>query len=185
MHEEQVITVDSADRPLGTMGKLAAHQTGVLHRALSVFIFNPAGQLLLQRRALHKYHSGGLWTNTCCSHPRPGEDTADAAHRRLQEEMGFDCDFDFAFSFEYRAQVGDLIEHELDHVFVGTWSASPQPSPEEVADWTWMDADTVSLELFETPEAYTEWFKLVWERVRAWRDAHVSGQRPTPFATRA
>lgn len=184
MQEEQVITVDSADRPLGTMGKLAAHKAGVLHRALSVFIFNAAGQLMLQRRALSKYHSGGLWTNTCCSHPRPGEDTELAAHRRLQEEMGFDCDFRFAFSFEYRAQVGSLIEHELDHVFVGEYAGLPAPAPEEVAEWAWIDADVVSLELFETPEAYTEWFKLVWERVRAWRETQT-GSRPSSFSHHA
>ena len=106
---------------------------------------------------------------------------AEAAHRRLQEEMGFDCTFRFAFSFEYRAQVGTLIEHELDHVFVGDYQGSPVPSPEEVVEWAWVDADVVSLELFEAPEAYTEWFKLVWERVRAWR-ATQSGSRPTAFS---
>jgi isopentenyl-diphosphate Delta-isomerase len=172
MQEDHVITVDAADRPIGTMGKLAAHEEGVLHRALSVFIFNAAGKLMLQRRAWSKYHSGGLWTNTCCSHPRPGEDTATAAHRRLLEEMGFDCDFRFAFSFEYRAQVGDLIEHELDHVFVGTYEDAPRPSADEVAEWAWVDVDAVSIALFEEPELYTEWFKLVWERVRAWRETH-------------
>jgi isopentenyl-diphosphate Delta-isomerase len=169
MQEDHVITVDSADRPLGTMGKLAAHTSGVLHRALSVFVFNEAGQLMLQRRALSKYHSGGLWTNTCCSHPRPEEDTLSAAQRRLQEEMGFECPLSFAFKFEYRAQVGDLVEHELDHCFVGMHEGAALPNSAEVAEWMWMDADAVSLDLFEDPDAYTAWFKLVWERVRAWK----------------
>lgn len=118
---EEVILVNEKDEPIGTMEKLEAHQKGALHRAFSVFLFNPKGELLLQRRALHKYHSAGLWTNTCCSHPRPGEETSAAAHRRLKEEMGMEADLRFMTSFQYRSEFENgLTEHEFDHVFIGS-----------------------------------------------------------------
>ena len=142
------------------MEKMAAHQEGALHRAFSVFVFNSDGELLLQRRALHKYHSGGLWTNTCCSHPRPGEDLDAAVHRRLVEEMGFDCEANHAFSFLYHQEVGELIEHELDHVFVGRFDGIPQINPEEVAAFKWVKMEDLLADMKAHPDQYTVWFRL-------------------------
>jgi isopentenyl-diphosphate Delta-isomerase len=157
---DEVILVDADDRPVGTMGKLEAHRQGIRHRALSVIVRDRHNRLMLQRRAFAKYHSGGLWTNTCCSHPRPGEDTGDAAARRLSEEMGFSCPLTLLFSTHYRAQVSnDLIEDELVHVFGGRFDGTPDPDPAEVAEWCWKAADDVARELDETPELYTVWFR--------------------------
>lgn len=162
----QVILVDHDDNPIGVGDKAATHQQGQLHRAFSVFVFNSAGQMLLQRRARHKYHSGGLWTNACCSHPRPGEATQAAAHRRLQEEMGFDCELEEVFQFTYRAELdNDLIEHEYDHVFVGAYDGDPIPNPAEVADWKWVDVETLLQGAETNPDRYTYWFKLILDRL--------------------
>ncbi len=162
---ENVILVDERDEPIGTMEKLEAHRKGVLHRAISVFIFNREGRLLLQQRALHKYHSGGLWTNTCCSHPAPGESTHAAAHRRLQEEMGMEIPLTFAFTFLYHAPFANgLVEHELDHVFIGYTDASPVINPEEVAQSRWVSLAEIDAEVASNPEAYTAWFKLIYKR---------------------
>ena len=159
MQVEYVILVNNNDQPLGAMEKMEAHEKGVLHRAFSVFIFNSGGQMLLQMRAQDKYHSPGLWTNTACSHPRTREKTPDAAHRRLREEMGFDCELEEAFSFVYKANVGDgLTEHEYDHVFVGKSDALPVPDPEEVEDWKYVDMDWLYHDVAEHPENYTVWF---------------------------
>ncbi|MGD1844654.1 MAG: isopentenyl-diphosphate Delta-isomerase [Salibacteraceae bacterium] len=164
--EEKVILVDESDRPLGTMDKLEAHRQGVLHRAFSVFVFNEQNELLLQQRAHHKYHSGGLWTNTCCSHPRPGEEVMDAAHRRLVEEMGFDCPIEFKFSFIYKKVLdNELTEHELDHVLVGQFSDAPEVNPDEVGGWRYVDLETLMKEINLYPERFTEWFKLSIDRV--------------------
>ncbi len=163
---EQVILVDEHDRAIGTMEKLEAHQKGLLHRAISVFIFDGQERLLLQQRAPHKYHSAGLWTNTCCSHPAPGESTLDAAHRRLEEEMGMRTLLTFAFTFCYRTAFDNgLIEHELDHVFVGYTDESPIPNPTEVAAYRWADRATIDQENSKNPEAYTAWFKLIYGKV--------------------
>ena len=161
MAEEQVILVDGDDREVGTMGKLAAHENGgVRHRAFSVFIFDSNGRWLLQRRADGKYHFPGLWTNACCSHPRPGENTEDAAHRRLQEELGFDCRLQERFQFEYRAtsEAEGLTEHELDHVFTGVHDGDVQPDPEEVGETRWAEGGELKQELREYPERFTPWF---------------------------
>jgi isopentenyl-diphosphate delta-isomerase len=164
--EEQVILVDEQDNELGTMGKLEVHQQGILHRAISVFIFNDQRELLLHQRASTKYHSGGLWTNTCCSHPRPGEKVEDAAVRRLNEEMGLVCSLTKAFDFTYRAQLdGGLTEHELDHVFIGYTSATPQPDPVEVMDWKWIGIHDLQNTLHKSPENFTAWFRLIAERI--------------------
>lgn len=163
--QEQVILVDREDNPVGTMEKMEAHRKGVLHRAFSVFVFTPSGDLILQRRAAHKYHSPGLWTNTCCSHPRPGEDVADAAHRRLVEEMGFDTEIAHAFSFIYKKQVGELIEHELDHVFIGEWEGSPELNPDETDAWKAISLPDLEKDVAAHPLHYTEWFRICLEQV--------------------
>ncbi len=164
---EQVIVIDGDDAPVGTMDKMAAHVEGVLHRAFSVFVFNTKGQLLLQQRALSKYHSGGKWTNTCCSHPRPGEDTLLAAHRRLAEEMGMACELHYLFNFTYKAEVeNELIEHELDHVFYAISDVQPVPEPEEVAAYKYVDMETLKYELENNACKYTKWLKICFERVK-------------------
>ena len=151
---------------IGTMDKMAAHRSGTLHRAFSVFIFNSKGQLLLQQRALDKYHSGGLWTNACCSHPKLGEFTLDAAHRRLQEEMGMDCELTELFQFSYRHDFENgLVENEYDHVFMGISDDLPLPNAAEVAGFRYMDADLLLIELTEQPDKYTAWFKICLEQV--------------------
>lgn len=160
---ENVILVDERDQPLGLMEKMEAHRQGLLHRAFSVFVLNNNGELLLQQRALHKYHSGGLWTNTCCSHPRYNEKIEDAAHRRLMEEMGFDCYVEKAFEFTYRAELDKgMIEHEYDHLFIGYHNADPKVNPAEVMDFKWQDLDSIERELREEPEQYTAWFKKIY-----------------------
>jgi isopentenyl-diphosphate delta-isomerase len=178
---ELVILVGPDDRPVGTAPKLEVHLDGRLHRAFSLFVFDDAGHTLLQRRALGKYHSGGLWSNTCCGHPRPGEDTAAAAHRRLGEEMGFDCPLRSAFSFVYRRDVEPgLVEHEFDHVFVGRFDGTPVPNPDEVADWRWVDPDVVLTDTVLHPQAYTAWFPIALAKLCA-RPAtpQVGGNRAT------
>lgn len=162
--------VDEQDRAIGTMGKLAAHREGLLHRAISVFIFDTEGKLLLQQRAAHKYHTANLWANTCCSHPLPGEAAIDAAHRRLQEEMGMETELSFAFAFQYRAAFGNgLIEHELDHVFIGHSNDVPTPNPAEVANYRWLDQRAIEADIHAHPERYTAWFKLIYQRAFEWR----------------
>ena len=164
--EEHVILVDPMDREIGIEEKLKAHREGKLHRAFSVFVFNTSGELLLQKRSETKYHSGGLWTNTCCSHPRPGESHDCAARQRLYEEMGFDCELTELFSFIYRTKLEhNLFEHELDFVFVGRYDGQPVPNPNEVEDWKWMDIEELKRDVGKNPEHYTYWFKLILNRV--------------------
>lgn len=158
--------VDERDREIGTMEKLAAHREGALHRAISVFIFDEQDRLLLQQRAAHKYHSANLWTNTCCSHPLPKENTMDAAHRRLREEMGMEASLSFAFSFQYHAVFSNgLTEHELDHVFIGHCNQPPVPNPMEVADFRWLSLSDIRHDVLTHPDGYTAWFKLIYQRV--------------------
>lgn len=162
MEEEQVILVNENDEQIGLMPKLEAHQKAVLHRAFSVFIFNDKAELLLQKRAAGKYHSPNLWTNTCCSHQRAGETNIGAGKRRLQEEMGFDCDLKEVFSFVYKAPFDNgLTEHELDHVMVGFFKDTPKINEEEVATYKWMLLEDVRKDLETHPEVYTEWFKII------------------------
>lgn len=164
--EEFVILVDENDRETGMMEKMQAHVEAHLHRAFSVFIFNKAGQLMLQQRAFTKYHSPGLWTNTCCSHPRPGESTSTAAHRRLAEEMGFDCAFEEVFGFIYKAAFeNNLTEHEFDHVFIGASEALPVINPEEVAAFRFATMDEIRNEMHQKPEEFTVWFRIAFDRV--------------------
>ncbi len=165
---ECVILVDEQDNATGTEEKLRAHQDGGrLHRAFSVFVFNARGQMLLQRRARNKYHFGGLWTNTCCSHPHEGEVLEDAVHRRLVHEMGFDTLLQEIFVFTYRATDAEsgLTEHECDHVFTGTLDGQPQPDPAEVDDWKWTEPRAIERDLRENPANFTPWFPIAFAKL--------------------
>ncbi|MBS1636649.1 MAG: isopentenyl-diphosphate Delta-isomerase [Bacteroidetes bacterium] len=162
MQHDKVILVDEQDRELGQMEKLEAHQKGLLHRAISVFIFNSHRELLLQRRAAGKYHSAGLWTNTCCSHPWPGESTKEAAGRRLYEEMGLHAELQFNTSFIYKTVFDNgLTEHELDHIFTGNSNDTPLPDPMEVAEYKWSSLADIRRDMQMYPEEYTSWFKII------------------------
>lgn len=157
---EKVILVDEFDNEVGTEEKMKAHTEGKRHRAISVFIFNDKKQLLLQKRKREKYHCGGLWTNTCCSHPRPGEETIDAAHRRLMEEMGFDCELREISVFNYRAKFENgLEENECDHVFVGKYSKNPKVDTKEVEDWKWIEIEELKNDISLNQQNYTFWFR--------------------------
>ena len=158
---EEVVLVNERDEAIGTMEKQEAHRKGLLHRAFSIFLFDAEGRLLLQQRAAEKYHSASLWTNTCCSHPRPGEELALAAARRLHEEMGQTAVLEPRFTFTYRAEVGNgLIEHELDHVFFGRATTDPVPDPAEVQAWRYVDMDELRLEMETYPERFTTWLRI-------------------------
>lgn len=157
--DERVILVDRGDAVVGSAEKLAAHLDGALHRACSVFVFDGAGALLVQRRAAGKYHSAGLWSNSCCGHPRPGEGTLDAARRRLREEMGVDCELHAATAMRYRASLGaELTEHEFDHIFVGRWDGLPSLDPAEVDAYEWRALAALLTELGDHPSRFTVWF---------------------------
>lgn len=171
MQVEYVILVTKDDKPIGTMEKMEAHEKGVLHRAFSIFIFNSQKQLLLQMRALDKYHSPGLWTNTVCSHPRSGENVIAAANRRLGEEMGLSCMLKELFTFIYKADVGQgLKEHEFDYALVGTCDEKPTPNPYEVADYKYVDIDWIASDIDKNPDIYTEWFKIALKKLLKHRD---------------
>jgi isopentenyl-diphosphate delta-isomerase len=165
MAEEKVVLVNEQDDILGFMNKMEAHEKAVLHRAFSVFIFNDKGEMLLQQRAMSKYHSPGLWTNACCSHPRKGETYKEAALRRMPEEIGMTTDIEEAFWFIYKADVGQgLTEHELDHVFIGYSNENPDLNPEEACEFKWMRTEDVKKDIENRPEQYTEWFKIIFEK---------------------
>ena len=171
LRHEQVVLVDQEDREVGTTSKLQAHRRGQLHRAVSVLVCDSKGAFLLQRRALQKYHSPGLWSNSCCGHPRPGEATLAAASRRLREEMGVDCPLEFALAFSYRAALGrGMTEHEIDHVFVGECDDAPSPDPLEVSEWRRVEPGVLQREMRATPELFTVWFHVLMERL-AFRNA--------------
>ena len=164
MPKRKVILVDEKDNPLGTGEKLKTHREGKLHRAFSIFVFNSKGELLLQKRARGKYHSGGLWTNTCCSHPEPDKNLKAEAEKRLQEEMGFTCDLKEISSFVYKAGLGDLIEYEFDHVFSGKFDGNPEPDKTEAEDWKWINLTELKQDVKDSPEKYTYWFKAILEK---------------------
>lgn len=165
MIEDKVILVDVNDNQIGLMPKLEAHEKGVLHRAFSVFIFNNNGELMLQKRALTKYHSPGLWTNTCCSHQREGESNIYSAKRRLIEEMGFVTELYEKTSFIYKAKFENgLIEHELDHIIVGNYNQSPIINSFEVDSWKWMSMKDIKNNIKDQPYNYTAWFKIIFEK---------------------
>ncbi len=159
-----VILVDECDREVGLAEKLYAHRAGLLHRAFSVLIFNPNGEILLQKRASGKYHSGGLWTNTCCSHPLPGEALDAACSRRLSEEMGFTAPLDYIGHLLYRTEMGPMTEHEYDHVFFGRYSGEVSPNPDEVSEFKWIAYEELLKDLAQSPERFTSWFRLIMER---------------------
>lgn len=164
--KEFVILVDEQDNEIGVMEKMQAHKEGVLHRAFSIFIFNSKNELLLQQRALSKYHSAGLWTNTCCSHPRPNETIKDAAARRLFEEMGLTSDLTIKTHFIYKSTFENgLTEHEFDYVLIGYTQAVPVINPEEVHNSKWKDIASIKKDLVENPQHYTAWFKIAIEQV--------------------
>jgi isopentenyl-diphosphate delta-isomerase len=168
MAAEQLILVDAEDRELGVGEKLQTHLEGALHRAFSIFVFDSEKRLLLQKRARAKYHSGGLWSNTACGHPRPGEATITAAHRRLREEMGFDCELQQAFGFLYRQELDNrLVEHEYDHVFVGEFNGEPLPDATEVEAWRWLSMKQLRRSLHERPREYSCWLSVAVNR-REW-----------------
>jgi len=163
---DYVILVDEKDREIGVEEKMRAHEKGLLHRAFSILILNPKCQMLLQKRASSKYHSGGLWTNACCSHPRPGEEINEAAHRRLKEEMGFDCELKEIDSFIYRASFKNgLTEHEYDHVFLGFYDGDVQINKEEADDYKWIDLKELREDIKKNPDAYTFWFKEIMKKM--------------------
>lgn len=165
--EEQVVLVSENDEVLGLMEKMQAHKNGILHRAFSVFLFNDKGEMLLQKRAAEKYHSPNQWTNACCSHPRNGETYLEAANRRLKEELGIEANLTPKFHFIYKADVGgNLTEHELDHVFTGNYQHSFNLNEEEVSEVRYISMEDLDREMKETPENFTEWFKIILEEYK-------------------
>jgi isopentenyl-diphosphate Delta-isomerase len=176
---EEIILVDEDDNPIGFEAKSRAHENGgKLHRAFSIFIFDAAGKMLLQRRAKRKYHFGGLWTNACCGHPRKGEMLQEAVCARLQQEFGFDAELEEIFSFLYRASDAGsgLTEHEFDHVFYGEFDGEPRPDPDEIDDWRWVGLSELLTDLENNPQDYTPWFKISVRRVIE----SLQSPRPTP-----
>ncbi len=165
---EMLILVDEQDRQIGTGEKMEVHRKGLLHRCFSIFVFDERGRVLMQKRAAGKYHSGGLWTNTCCSHPRAGEELIDAAHRRLREEMGFDCELEERLTFVYRAELdNELTEHEYDHLLVGSWDGSVAPEPEEADGYEWIEVDELRDEISRRPERFTVWSRIAFDKLIA------------------
>lgn len=169
-----VILVNEKDETIGYMSKFEAHQQGVLHRAFSVLIFNSKGQLLLQQRAIGKYHTPGKWTNTCCSHPYQDETPEEAAHRRLREEMGIDTALQFLFKFQYKAPFdNELTEHEIDHVFIGFTDDVPSINKEEVNDFKYMYLNDIREDIVRNPDGYTPWFKIIIEGYHEYIERHL------------
>ncbi len=166
MATEYVILVDDNDNEKALMEKIEAHEKGLLHRAFSVFLFNSQNEFLLQQRAFSKYHTPGLWTNTCCSHPRSGESVLEAAQRRLMEEMGMKCSVNEIFTFVYKAEVGQgLTEHEFDHVLAGFTDSLPAPNPDEVAAWKFISLSELKQQMLDQPEQFTVWFRIAFDQV--------------------
>jgi isopentenyl-diphosphate delta-isomerase len=175
MNDPMLIHVDKDDQIIGLVPKLQAHQEGLLHRAVSVLIFNSKGEWLLQKRAHHKYHSGGLWSNSCCSHPFPDEEVKDAAERRLREEMGLDCSLTKMLVFTYYAELdNDLIEYEIDHLFIGISNELPVLNEDEVAEFQYISSEDLKNELSLNPDQFTEWFKIIHDRFSIEKDTYVN-----------
>lgn len=167
--EDKVILVNEHDDMVGIMDKMEAHKQGLLHRAFSIFIFNSKGETLLQQRAVTKYHSGGLWTNACCSHPMPGEKTIDAALRRLNEELGFETPVEKIFDFVYKAEFDNgLTEYEFDHVFAGEYEGNIESNPAEVSDFCYKEISEIRDMLQTHPQKFTAWFHLAFPKIEEW-----------------
>lgn len=165
---DEIILVDEKDNQIGVGEKMNVHKRGLLHRAFSIFVFNSRSELMLQKRAVSKYHCGGLWTNTCCSHPRAGESLDEAVHRRLKEEMGLDCELREVFSFIYKAELdAGLVEYEFDHVFIGRYDGEPAVNPEEADGWKWIGLNEVKADIINNPDHYTPWFKIALPKINA------------------
>jgi isopentenyl-diphosphate delta-isomerase len=171
----EVILVDENDVPVGKMEKMEAHEKGLLHRAFSVFIYNKKGEMLLQQRASNKYHSPNLWSNACCSHPMPEENTIDAAHRRLKEELGFDTELKPLFQFTYKINFENgLTEYEYDHVFVGTYDGEINPDHNEVKDYCFMKQDALKESLEQYQHKYSSWFYIAFKKLEThFANAHL------------
>ncbi len=182
---DHVILVDTHDNQIGTEEKLTAHQKGLLHRAFSIFIFNHEGKMLIHQRAFSKYHSGGLWTNACCSHPRPGESLEDSTHRRLREELGFDCSLQKMFHFTYKVNLANdgLFEHEFDHVFFGSFDGIINPNPDEIATVAWVTLEDLTADIKLQPERYTYWFLASFDKVLAYAQDYIQKARCLSQAT--
>lgn len=164
---EYVILVNENDEPMGLMEKMEAHEKALCHRAFSVFVINNKKEILIQQRANHKYHCPSMWANTCCSHPRDGEKTIDAAHRRLMEEMGFDTDIEEIFSFHYKAEFDNgLTEHEYDHVFFGNYDGDINFNEDEVMDYKWISWDALMEDVEKNEAIYTPWFLIILDEVK-------------------
>ena len=165
-----VILVDESGEEIGAMEKIEAHRKGLLHRAISIFVFHPDGRVMLQKRADNKYHSGGLWSNTCCSHPIPGENARDAALRRLKEEMGIECELTEIGTFTYRTEFPNgMTEYEFDHVFIGVSALEPTLNPEEAQDWKWQDIESLQADIKNHPDLYAFWLPPALELVLRFR----------------
>ena len=177
MNREEVILVDINDNPTGVADKMSAHLEGKLHRAFSIFIFNTEGKMLLQRRALSKYHSGGLWTNACCSHPLPNENTLAAASRRLKEELGFETAIEKIFDFVYKAEFENgLTEYEFDHVFAGEFDGAINFNKEEVMEMSVESISSIKESMSAAPEKYTAWFQIAFPNVEAWWNEQIKNK---------
>ena len=167
VNKNQIALVNDNDIVIGYDDKLEVHKKGLLHRAFSVFIINNKNEMMLQRRSFQKYHSGGLWTNACCSHMLLGEEFAESIHSRLHEEMGFDCELEHVFNFRYKTTFDNgLTENELDHVYIGQFCGEPIPNKDEVCDWKWMRFEDITNDLVANEELYTVWFKIAFEKLK-------------------
>ena len=164
--DQRLILVDESDQAIGFGEKIWVHREAALHRAFSIFVFNEHGELLIQKRSKRKYHSGGLWSNTCCSHPGPDDILEEIIHTRLSAEMGFDCPLRKVFTFQYRARLDNgLFEHEIDHVYIGAFDDDPSPDPNEVEEWKWVSIQELTLDIKTQPDLYTFWFRISLEGV--------------------
>ena len=168
---EEIVLVDEKDNEIGTGEKMAVHTEGKLHRAFSVFIFNGKGETLLQKRADSKYHWGGAWSNTCCSHPHPGEKVEEAVHRKMMQELGIDCSVKKVFDFVYKVRHDNgLFEHEFDHIFIGRFDGAPTLNPEEASDWKWMSLAELKKDIRVSPNSYTPWLKIALDKSDQWEE---------------